>query len=147
MNIAFDSFTPGMSALGGALIGISASMLLLSHGRIAGISGIVGDVLSGDTTRSDWRLKFLVGLVAGGLVMWLLAPSDFVVRVERSTPMVVAAGLLVGFGARLGSGCTSGHGVCGLSRISRRSLVATMTFITTGAISTYLTTHLLGGIS
>lgn len=145
MNIAIESFTPGMSALGGALIGVSASMLLLSHGRIAGISGIVGGLLSGDAPRTDWRLSFVLGLVAGGLVMWLLSPASFLVSVERGAPMVIAAGLLVGFGARLGSGCTSGHGVCGISRFSRRSLIATATFISTGAITTYVTNQLLGG--
>ncbi|MEZ4369769.1 MAG: YeeE/YedE family protein [Polyangiaceae bacterium] len=147
MDIATESFTPGMSALGGALIGLSASLLMLSHGRIAGISGIVGGLLEPGSKDRDWRLAFVLGLVAGGIALFFAYPGAFVVNIERGSLAVVAAGLLVGFGARLGSGCTSGHGVCGISRFSRRSLVATGTFMATGAITTFLYTTLVGGAS
>ncbi len=147
MEIATESFTPGMSALGGALIGLSASLLLLSHGRIAGISGIVGGLLETRSSDRDWRLAFVLGLLAGGIALLFAFPTALTVGVERGSVAVVAAGLLVGFGARLGSGCTSGHGVCGISRFSRRSLVATGTFMATGAATTFLYSLLVGGAS
>jgi uncharacterized membrane protein YedE/YeeE len=123
---------------GGAMIGASAALLLLSHGRIAGISGIVGSLLP-PTPASDrgWRLAFLGGLLAAGAVGARLAPAAVGASV-RSLPLVLVAGLIVGFGTRLGSGCTSGHGVCGLSRLSTRSMVAVATFMTTGAITAWI---------
>ncbi|MCA9644436.1 MAG: YeeE/YedE family protein [Polyangiaceae bacterium] len=136
-----------MSALGGALIGLSASLLMLSHGRIAGISGIVGGLLETRSKDRDWRLAFVLGLVAGGVALLFAYPTAFAVDIHRNSVVVVAAGLLVGFGARLGSGCTSGHGVCGISRFSRRSLVATATFMTTGAITTLVYSLVAGGAS
>lgn len=145
MEIATQSFTPGMSALGGALIGLSASLLMLSHGRIAGISGIVGGLLDTGSKDRDWRLAFVLGLVVGGFALLFAYPGAFAIGIERGAVAVVLAGLLVGFGARLGSGCTSGHGVCGISRFSRRSLVATGTFMTTGAVTTFLYSLLAGG--
>lgn len=132
-----DHFTPLASALGGALIGLSATALLLFNGRVAGISGIFAGVLvpQGD---AGWRWAFVTGLLVGGLVLSLVAPELFVVSYDRTLPMVIVAGLVVGIGTRAGSGCTSGHGVCGLSRVSPRSLVATLTFIATGAITVWL---------
>ncbi len=138
-------FTPFASLLGGALIGLAASVLLLFTGRVAGISGIAGGLFGGARGDVSWRLVFLAGLVAGGFVVFLVSPGAFHVGVDRSLGALALAGLLVGFGARLGGGCTSGHGVCGLGRLSRRSLVATLTFIATGAVSVFVVVHLLGG--
>jgi len=133
------------ASAGGALIGLSASSMLLLNGRIAGISGIVGGAL--DLPRGDllWRMLFIGGLLIGGLALVLISPAFFVVEIERSTLAIALAGLLVGVGVRLGSGCTSGHGVCGLSRFSPRSLVATGTFMAAGAAVAALVTNLLGG--
>lgn len=120
---------------GGVLIGMAAALLLLTHGRIAGISGIVGGLLSPSTKDRSWRYAFLAGLVVTGLAAHLVAPAS---TGGASPALAIAGGLLVGYGARRGSGCTSGHGVCGLARLSRRSLVAVATFMTTGAIAATL---------
>ena len=130
---------------GGALIGLSASILLFGNGRVAGISGIVGLLLRPQTPDRAWRLAFLIGLCATGVVAAIVAPER-VAASPVSLPLVAAAGLLVGFGTRLGDGCTSGHGVCGLSRLSRRSLVATMTFMVVAATVTAVV-RLAGGWS
>lgn len=113
--------------LGGLLIGASASLLWLGSGRVAGISGILAGALRGDFGERRWRLLFLAGLLGGGLLLALLQPRALGTA-PAPLPVLAAAGLLVGFGARLGNGCTSGHGVCGVARLSRRSLVATLTF-------------------
>ena len=134
-------FTPFSSLAGGILIGLSASLLLITHGRIAGISGVLGGTLAGRDLA--WRLLFLAGLIGGGVVATLARPQSFPVAHSYSTPSVIAAGLLVGFGTRLGNGCTSGHGVCGIGRVSPRSLLATLTFIATGAATVYLVRHVL----
>jgi uncharacterized membrane protein YedE/YeeE len=133
-----------LSALaGGALIGLGAALLLLAHGRIAGISGIVAGALGvGDGERS-WRLLFLAGFVAGGIVAARVAPHAFAAPRGASATLLIVAGLLVGFGTRLGSGCTSGHGVCGIGRLSWRSLVATATFMATGAATVLVVRHVL----
>lgn len=123
--------------LGGALIGIASAALLLTHGRIAGISGVTGSVLQPVTRDHGWRYAFLGGLVVSGILASIVAPSAIGGSV-RSLPIVILAGVLVGFGTRLGSGCTSGHGICGLSRFSARSIVAVITFIATGVITTLL---------
>ena len=125
------------AAIGGGIIGLASALLLAFNGRIAGISGIAGGLISPTRGEVSWRLMFLIGLVGGGLLMALLMPEAFTAS-PRSTFWVVAAGLLVGFGTRLGSGCTSGHGVCGLSRFSPRSLVATLTFIGAGMVTVAL---------
>lgn len=138
-------FTPFASLLGGALMGLAASMLLLFSGRVAGISGVAGGLFRPSAGDLSWRVLFIAGLVAGGAVLLLVNPEAFHVGIHRSFAALAVAGLLVGFGARLGSGCTSGHGVCGLSRLSRRSLVATLTFMATGALSVFVVVHLLGG--
>jgi hypothetical protein len=140
-----DSFTPFAAILGGVLIGLSASAMLFLHGRIAGISGIAGGLVSPKRGDTAWRLWFIGGLVAAGIVAAMLAPSMLHVGVERSSFAVAIAGLLVGFGSRLGSGCTSGHGVCGITRLSPRSLIATATFMTTGAVAAFVVGHLFGG--
>ena len=145
-----ENFTPIPSLLGGMLIGLSASAMLLFSGKIVGISGIVGGILSPAQNDTQWRLLFLGGLLVGGLLvgsrMVGLSSADvFAIEIERSWLALILAGLLVGFGSRFGSGCTSGHGVCGISRLSPRSLVATITFISTGALVVYIVNHLFGG--
>ncbi len=129
-----ESFTPVSALIGGALIGLSASLLMLFNGKIAGISGIFADVVSLRSRDRSLHLYFLGGLVLAGVIARLVHPSSL----PSSTPSLAVgavAGLLVGFGTRLGSGCTSGHGVCGLSRLSKRSLVATLTFIAAGVLT------------
>jgi uncharacterized membrane protein YedE/YeeE len=140
-----ENFTPLASTAGGALIGLAAALLLLTLGRIAGISGIFGEVIASRPGEGLWRLAFVLGLVAGGLAASLALPGAFAIEVERPLGVVALAGLLVGVGTRLGGGCTSGHGVCGLSRLSPRSLVATLTFMTTGGLTVFVVRHLLGG--
>jgi uncharacterized membrane protein YedE/YeeE len=120
---------------GGAMIGAASALLLLAHGRIAGVSGIAGSLVDPGTRDRDWRLAFLGGLVAAGLVARLAAPAAIGAPV-RALSVVILAGLLVGFGTRLGGGCTSGHGVCGVSRLSARSLVAVAVFMATGVLTT-----------
>jgi len=144
MTIDRIAFSPLEALVGGALIGVAAALLLLVNGRIAGISGIVGGLLqrprNGDI---GWRLAFVAGLVAAPLVYRLLAPLP-PTGTLAGTPVLILAGLLVGFGSRLGSGCTSGHGVCGLSRLSPRSLVATACFMTCGFATVFVVRHVLG---
>jgi len=122
------------AAMGGLMIGAASALLLLTHGRIAGISGIAGTLVQPPEDDRAWRFAFLGGLVLAGVVAAAVAPAA-IGTPARSPLMVAAAGLLVGFGTRLGGGCTSGHGVCGLSRSSARSLVAVATFMTTGVIT------------
>jgi uncharacterized protein len=138
------NFTPMASLLGGILIGVSASAMLLFDGRIAGISGILGGVLMPIKGNTEWRIYFLAGLLMGGLLLRTLLPAAFDFGIVRPLPLLVVAGLLVGFGTRLGSGCTSGHGVCGIGRLSPRSLAAAVTFILTGSLVVYLLNHLTG---
>ncbi|MGE0822267.1 MAG: YeeE/YedE family protein [Candidatus Binatia bacterium] len=140
-----ENFTPVASLFGGMLIGMSASLLLLCDGKIAGISGIVGGLLSPTKGDTVWRALFVVGLLLGGLVFSLTAPASFTISISRSTGALILAGLLVGFGTRLGNGCTSGHGVCGISRLSPRSLVATLTFMATAIATVFVINHLFGG--
>lgn len=130
-----------LAAVGGVLIGGSAALLMLTQGRIAGISGILGGMLPPMAADRDWRAAFLFGLLGAGIVGAVIAPQAIGASV-RSAPILVIAGLLVGIGTRLGSGCTSGHGVCGLARLSPRSLVAVVTFMATGA----LTATIAGGL-
>jgi uncharacterized membrane protein YedE/YeeE len=139
-----DTNTILMASLGGVLIGLASATLMLFNGRIAGISGIFRGVLVPQRGDLLWRGLFVLGLVAGGALMFALQPELFPTSFETSVPVTIAAGLLVGFGTRLGSGCTSGHGVCGLSRFSPRSLVATLTFITAGAVVVFAVRNLLG---
>jgi uncharacterized membrane protein YedE/YeeE len=136
-------FTPVLPLLGGALIGLSASLLLLGSGKVAGISGIVAGLMRPASDRA-WRALFVLGLLAGGAAVAALFPRAFGSS-PRPLALLAAAGVLVGFGARLGGGCTSGHGVCGLSRLSKRSLVATLTFMSTAAIAVYVSHSANGG--
>jgi uncharacterized membrane protein YedE/YeeE len=140
-----DAFTPLQGAIGGALIGLSAALLLLVFGRIAGISGILGGVLPPRSGETGWRSAFVAGLIAGPLVV--AAATGNLPAVELQSPVwaLVPAGLIVGFGTRLGSGCTSGHGVCGLARLSPRSIAATATFFAVALATVYVIRHLAGG--
>jgi uncharacterized membrane protein YedE/YeeE len=133
------------SLLGGILIGVSSTAMLALLGRVAGISGIVGGLLGGERGDSAWRAAFVAGLMIEGIVLTGAQPEKFAMTLERSTPSLLLAGLLVGFGTRLGSGCTSGHGICGLARASKRSIAATATFMATGALTAAIITHVLGG--
>jgi uncharacterized membrane protein YedE/YeeE len=140
-----ENFTPITSLCGGMLIGLSASLLLLCNGKIAGISGIVGGLLNPIQDDTVWRVLFVVGLLVGGLFFSFFSPQVFTFSISRSPGALILAGLLVGIGSRLGNGCTSGHGVCGISRFSVRSIVATVTFMVTGIVTVYIINHLLGG--
>jgi uncharacterized membrane protein YedE/YeeE len=127
-------FTPFLSLAGGALIGLAASAMLVLEGRIAGISGILGGLFTPKPGDIGWRVAFVAGLATAGLAAALVAPSAVAVTIDRAGWMIVLAGLLVGVGTRLGNGCTSGHGVCGLSRTSPRSLASVVTFMAVGAL-------------
>jgi len=148
------NFTPLSAVIGGGLIGLAAALLWLALGRIAGISGILGQVLDRVLGRgavdSAWRILFLLGLPLGAWLAvqlgWAAAPSaPPPLDGAAALVLVIAGGLLVGFGTRLGSGCTSGHGVCGLARLSPRSLVATVVFMAAGMAATFVLRHLIGG--
>jgi hypothetical protein len=144
--MTLHDFTPLPALAGGALIGLSATLLLLTHGKVAGVSGLVGRVLQRQSEDRPLGISFVLGLAAAGLLVRLFWPAA--IGAASASPFgIVAAGLLVGYGTRLGNGCTSGHGVCGISRLSARSLVATVTFIGTGAISVFIVRHVLGGAS
>ena len=143
--IISEDFSPVSAALGGALIGLSASWMLLASGRIAGISGIFAGLLQPKAGDTGWRLAFVSGLLIAGVVATFAMPGAIAPTASRSLAATVVAGLLVGFGVRLGNGCTSGHGVCGLSRFSRRSLVATLSCMATGFVTATLIQTLLGG--
>jgi uncharacterized membrane protein YedE/YeeE len=141
-----ENFTPVASLTGGILIGLSASAMLLFNGKIAGISGIVGGLVGLGKNDTLWRAAFVAGLVTGGFILRLVAPEAFEVGIVRSTGALVLAGFMVGLGARLGNGCTSGHGVCGVSRFSPRSIVATVIFIVVGPVVVYVVNHLMGEV-
>lgn len=144
MRIDWLHFTPGSALAGGLLIGLAAAGFVLLNGRIAGISGILGGLLRPARGDVAWRLAFLAGLVAAPLAWQLAAPLP-ALRVEAGKAALVVAGLLVGAGTRYGSGCTSGHGVCGISRLSPRSLVATLAFMLTGFATVFAVRHLFAG--
>lgn len=142
MTIDWNAFTPLSAAIGGVLIGFAAVMFALLNGRIAGISGIVGGMLGSRPGDRAWRLAFVAGLIAAPLV-YALAGAAAPARIDADFPTLVIAGLLVGIGTRYGAGCTSGHGVCGLSRLSPRSLVATLCFMAAGFATVFVMRHLL----
>lgn len=143
MTIDWTHFTPGLSLAGGMVIGIATALLLLLAGRIAGISGIVGGLLKLHKGDMGWRIAFIAGLILAPW-LWQLFNELPPIQIDTSYAMLAIAGLIVGLGTRYGSGCTSGHGVCGLSRMSPRSAVATLTFMSTGVVTVYLIRHLLG---
>lgn len=145
MEDAMHNFTPVAALIGGILIGLSASAMLLLEGKIAGISGICAGLVSPAKGETGWKASFIAGLLAGGILLRIFLPRAFDFGIIRPYPMLLVAGLLVGFGTRLGNGCTSGHGVCGISRLSARSIAATMTFIASGAVVVFIVDHLLVG--
>lgn len=144
MTIDWIHFTPWTSLAGGVLLGLASALFILVNGRILGISGILGGLIGAKAGDASWRLAFLLGLLVAPATLGLLAPPGLISppRIEASYVVVVVAGLLVGYGTRLGSGCTSGHGVCGLSRLSPRSLVATLSFMGAGFATVYVLRHL-----
>ncbi|MGJ7485662.1 YeeE/YedE family protein [Variovorax sp. LT2P21] len=143
MTIDWQHFTPWSALAGGALIGLAAAMFVLLNGRIAGISGVLGGLLN--PTRGDigWRVAFVAGLIAAPLAYQLFGTLP-VPRIDAGTGALVLAGLLVGVGTRYGAGCTSGHGVCGLSRLSPRSLAATLAFMAAGFATVFVVRHVIG---
>jgi hypothetical protein len=140
--IDWAHFAPWTSLAGGMLIGAAAAMLWLLNGKIAGISGVLGGLLRPSTGDIGWRVAFIAGLVAAPLLYQLAAPLP-AVQIDADTGLLVVAGLLVGLGTRYGSGCTSGHGVCGLSRLSPRSMVATAAFMAAGFAVVFVVRHLI----
>ena len=143
MNIDFAAFTPASALVGGLIIGTAAALLVLGNGRIAGISGIVGNLLKGRSADSGWRLAFLAGLLAVPWLYRFVAPMP-TIKIDASPITLVIAGLLVGLGTRYASGCTSGHGVCGISRGSVRSMFATLSFMVAGFVTVFAVRHIMG---
>jgi uncharacterized protein len=139
-----ENFTPLSAVIGGALIGASAVILWVMDGRLAGISGIVGGLADAPRGDAGWRIAFLLGLLAAPLVYWTAGGGLPSVTISSSLPLILAGGLLVGFGTRMGGGCTSGHGVCGMARLSPRSLVATLVFMAGGFATVFAVRHLIG---
>jgi uncharacterized membrane protein YedE/YeeE len=140
-----NDFTPLPALAGGVLIGLAATLFLLTHGRVTGISGIFGTLLRGPSDDRRTALSFVAGLVVAGLFVRLLGPGAFATSWSPALPTLFVAGVIVGFGTQLGSGCTSGHGVCGISRLSARSIVATMVFMATGIATVFVVRHVIGG--
>jgi uncharacterized membrane protein YedE/YeeE len=138
-----ENFTPVSGLIGGLLIGLATVLLLLLNGRIAGISGIVGGLLARQGSEVGWRAVFVVGLLLGAFIYMLATGGALPVSLQASLPVLVVAGLLVGFGTRLGSGCTSGHGVSGIARLSKRSITATLVFMGVAVITVFVTHHML----
>ena len=145
MIINWNNFTPWTALAGGVLIGISAALLILLNGRIAGITGIIGGLFKPAKGDVTWRIAFTLGLIIAPIV-WLLFSKLPDMKIDAHYDLLIVAGLIVGFGARLGSGCTSGHGVCGISRLSPRSIVATIAFMSTGFLTVFVARHLLGNL-
>jgi len=138
-------FTPVSGLLGGMLIGLASALMLLGAGRIAGISGIFGGLLTPAQGETGWRLMFIAGIILGGLTWPFLTGEPLPVDLQVSWPVMLMAGLLVGYGTRMGGGCTSGHGICGIARIAPRSIVATLAFMASAFLTTYVMRHLIGG--
>lgn len=142
MTIDWLHFTPGLSLIGGLLIGLASALFILANGRVAGISGILGGLLRPMRGDIGWRLAFLIGLFAAPALVYAFIPYS-APTIDADTGTLIIAGLLVGIGTRYGSGCTSGHGVCGLSRLSPRSLVATLAFMGSGMAAVFIMRHLM----
>jgi uncharacterized protein len=143
MTIDWNHFTPWSSLAGGVMLGAASALFILLSGRLLGISGIMGGLLSPRPQDTGWRLSFLAGLLVAPAV-WSLVAAPHVPRIEAGGTVLMLAGLLVGWGTRYGSGCTSGHGVCGLSRLSPRSLAATLAFMAAGFATVYVVRHVVG---
>lgn len=143
MLIDWNHFTPWTALAGGALIGVASAIFVLFNGRIAGITGIVGGLFKPKRRDIGWRLAFIAGLMAAPLAWLLFAPLP-AIEIDANSTLLAAAGLIVGIGTRYASGCTSGHGVCGISRLSPRSIIATLAFMATGVLTVYAARHVLG---
>lgn len=143
MNIAWEAFSPYSALAGGVVIGIATAMFLILNGRIAGISGILGGLFRPMPGDILWRVAFIIGLIAAPTVWVAIAPMPEI-RIDAGYDTLILAGLLVGVGTRFGSGCTSGHGVCGLSRFSIRSLFATLSFMFSGFVMVFIVRHAFG---
>lgn len=145
MNLDWAHFTPWSSLTGGIVLGVASALFILINGRILGISGILGGLLPPKVGDTTWRIAFLLGLFLAPTVFHAVVPAEYITapRIEATEWMIVVAGLLVGVGTRYASGCTSGHGVCGLSRLSPRSLVATASFMSAGFITVYVVRHFI----
>lgn len=135
-----------IATFGGILIGFSAILLMATLGSIAGISGIAGSLITGNVSGRAWRLAFVLGLLAGPTLLWLVFGESGIGAPQVGLPWMALAGLLVGVGTGMGGGCTSGHGVCGVARLSRRSLLATAVFMLSGIVAVYVIRHMLGGL-
>ena len=140
MSIDWNAFTPASAVIGGAIIGAAAALFAVLNGRIAGVSGILGGLARPQAGDVSWRIAFVAGLVTAPLALLAALPD---IRVDTSYPVLVAAGLLVGIGTRYGGGCTSGHGVCGISRASPRSIAATVAFMAAGFATVFVARHLI----
>lgn len=143
MTLDWTNFTPWTSLAGGLLIGLAIAMFLLLNGRIAGISGILGGLLRPTKGDIGWRIAFIAGLIFSPIAFSIAAPLP-AAQIDAGTTSLIVAGLLVGIGTRYGSGCTSGHGVCGISRLSPRSMVATTLFMLAGFVTVFIARHLIG---
>jgi uncharacterized membrane protein YedE/YeeE len=145
MNLDWTHFTPWASLTGGIILGVASAIFILVNGRILGISGVLGGLLPPKAGDATWRIAFVLGLLAAPTVFHALVPAQYITapRIDASYGLVVLAGLLVGVGTRYASGCTSGHGVCGLSRLSPRSMVATAAFMGAGFMTVYALRHAL----
>ena len=139
-----ESFTPVSALIGGAVIGLAATLLLLLNGRIAGVSGILQGLLPPAKGDADWRLAFLIGLPVGAFLYFQVSGDAAFITIDATVPVLIVGGVITGLGVRWGGGCTSGHGVCGLGRLSGRSLVATLTFMVTTFITVYVVRHVVG---
>lgn len=140
-----SNFTPVSALIGGGLIGLAVTIYILGLGRVAGVSGILGSLLRPRGSEAPAQLAFVAGLIAAPLLMGAVGAKLPAVSIDASLPVVIAGGLLVGFGTRLGGGCTSGHGICGIARFSTRSLAATMLFMAAGIAVVFLARHVIGG--
>ena len=143
MLIDWHSFTPWTALAGGAVIGVAAAILLLFNGRIAGITGIAGDLIKPKQGDIAWRLAFIFGLIVSPVIWQLFSPLPRI-QIDASSLLLAIAGLIVGISTRYGSGCTSGHGVCGIARLSPRSIIATLAYMATGFATVYIVRHLIG---
>jgi len=143
MLIDWNHFTPWSALAGGILIGVATALFILLNGRIAGITGIIGGLFTSRIHDAGWRLAFILGLIAAPLA-WQLFSQLPAIQIDASYGLLAIAGLIVGISTRYGSGCTSGHGVCGISRLSPRSIVATLAFMGTGFLTVFVVRHLLG---
>ena len=143
MTIDWSAFTPWSAAIGGVVIGLAAALLVLVNGRVAGISGIVGGVLKPRDGDISWRVAFVAGLLLAPVAYAVIAAYPYA-TIDASYPVLIVAGVLVGIGTRFAGGCTSGHGVCGLSRLSPRSLAATLSFMAAAFLTVYVVRHAIG---